>query len=342
MRDLCRAMLSASVSFLLIRWLTTHLLLYARPFQTELLLIVDSLNLNSSKMARIFALTVTLLMLTKGGQAFSVRDIESRRTGLVLQSQGDDSISYESARRDFLTSVASTTTALTLGSVTSGVLLPPPLAAHAVSGLDKVSAKLKAYGLPPLSKVPGGYAPLLEIYGKGKNRFPILLTFLYPITWVVTVPSIDANGEDGTVQAGEYAKGDTATFYVYEGPGHVNDVASQPKELFEKALIKCISQKGDNMYQNFKVLKLEPKKVDNQTYMMADFKYQLLTGAGFEVDRRGVASITSEGPAVEVLWAASTSVRYKKTEDTLREIVNSFRCYADGLNLSDELVDTGF
>ena len=29
------------------------------------------------------------------------------------------------------------------------------------------------------------------------------------------------NSEDGTVQAGEYAKGDTATFFVYEGEGSV-------------------------------------------------------------------------------------------------------------------------
>ena len=29
------------------------------------------------------------------------------------------------------------------------------------------------------------------------------------------------NSEDGTVQAGEYAKGDTATFFVYDGEGSV-------------------------------------------------------------------------------------------------------------------------
>lgn len=44
----------------------------------------------------------------------------------------------------------------------------------------------------------------------------------HPITWVVTTPSNDVNGEDGTIQAGEYAKGDTATFFVYEEPGHVD------------------------------------------------------------------------------------------------------------------------
>lgn len=84
-----------------------------------------------------------------------------------------------------------------------------------------------------------------------------------------------------------------------------------------------------------KITKLEPRTVDNQQYMMADFKYQLLTGAGFEVDRKGVASITSEGDAVEVLWAASTAVRYKKTEGQLRDIVNSFRCYADGIKVDN-------
>lgn len=91
------------------------------------------------------------------------------------------------------------------------------------------------------------------------------------------------------------------------------------------------------MYQNFKVTKLEPRTIGNQQYMICDFKYQLLTGAGFEVDRKGVASVTSEGAAVEVLWTASTAIRYKKTELDLRNIASSFRCYADGLNMSGEL-----
>lgn len=213
-------------------------------------------------------------------------------------------------------------------------LIPP---AHAVSGLNKVNAKLQGFGLPTYTSVPDGMIPLAEIWGKGANRFPILVTFAHPLSWVVTLPSNDKNGEDGTVQAGEYAKGDTATFYVNNEAGHISDITSAPKELFEKTLIKAISQKGDNMYQNFKVTKLEPVELGKQKYMRADFKYQLLTGAGFEVDRKGVASITSEGNAVEVLWAASTTQRFKKTEQQLRDIVSTFRCYADGLNLSEEL-----
>lgn len=69
-----------------------------------------------------------------------------------------------------------------------------------------------------------------------------------------------------------------------------------------------------------------------------DFKYTLLTGAGFEVERRGVASVTSAGDGVQLLWSASIAARYKnKTEGQLRNIVNSFVCYADGLNFSADL-----
>lgn len=72
------------------------------------------------------------------------------------------------------------------------------------------------------------FTPLLDIYGKGKNRFPLLVLFSHPFDWVVTLPSNDVNGEDGTIQAGEYAKGDTATFFVYSDAGHV-DVSIQSK-----------------------------------------------------------------------------------------------------------------
>jgi hypothetical protein len=78
-------------------------------------------------------------------------------------------------------------------------------------------------------------------------------------------------------------------------------------------LIKAISQKGANVYQNFKVTKVVPQtgpEYGGKDYVICDFRYELLTGAGFEVDRRGVAAITSEGPAVEVLWAATIRERY--------------------------------
>mmetsp|Transcript_3834 Transcript_3834/g.10897 ORF Transcript_3834/g.10897 Transcript_3834/m.10897 type:complete len:297 (+) Transcript_3834:162-1052(+) len=240
------------------------------------------------------------------------------------------------SRREFFSKSLASYTAAAL--VSTGVLAPLPANAAAA---DKVNAKLKAYGLPPLTKVPNGMKPLLEVYGKGKNRFPLLVQMCHPFTWVVQLPSNDVNGEDGTVQAGEYAKGDTATFFLYEDEGHVDDIGKAEKGLFERALIKSISQKGSNMYQNFKVMKVIPQtgnpEYNGKDYVLCDFKYELLTGAGFEVQRRGVASITSEGPAVEVLWAASTTLRWPKTETTLRDIVSTFRVYGDGLNFSEEI-----
>lgn len=83
----------------------------------------------------------------------------------------------------------------------------------------------------------------------------------------------------------------------------MQNVGEQKKEFFQNAIIKAISQKGDNVYQNFKITKIEATKGEyrDQEYVFVDFKYELLTGAGFEVDCIGVASVTSVGDTVEVL-----------------------------------------
>jgi len=201
-------------------------------------------------------------------------------------------------------------------------------------GLKGVNSRLQSFGVPPMSSLPDGFSPLVEIWGKGKNRSPLLVNFAHPSTWVVTLPSQDVNGEDGTIQAGEYAKGDTATLFVYPDPGSVK-VSEQPKSFYEDCLIKAISQKGANVYQDFKVTRTEVVKggYKNQEYVLVDFKYTLLTGAGFEVERKGVASITSVGNGVQVLWTATIAARFKKIGTDLRLIAESFRVYADGLDL---------
>lgn len=215
------------------------------------------------------------------------------------------------------------------------LLAPSPAMAY---GLSKANDKLKSYGLAGLANIPNGYSALAEIYGKGANRSPLLVAFGFPLDWVVTLPSQDVNGEDGTIQAGEYAKGDTATFFVVPNEGKVENIQEKDKSFFKEALIAAISQKGSNIYQDFKVIKTEPVTADGSNYVLVDFKYTLLTGAGFEVERKGVASVTSAGGGVQLLWAASIAARYKnKTEGQLRTIVQSFRCYSDGLNFSADL-----
>jgi hypothetical protein len=65
-----------------------------------------------------------------------------------------------------------------------------------------------SYGLPTVPKLDG-LTPLVEIYGKGANRFLLLVTFQYPVDWVVVTPNNDANSEAGTISAVEYAKDDS-------------------------------------------------------------------------------------------------------------------------------------
>lgn len=252
-------------------------------------------------------------------------------TSSKLAQQKNGNYDEPSSRREFFSIAVAT-------GVGSGLISFLPNA-EAVTGDKKVNAKLRGYGLPTFES-PNGLTSLLEIYGRGANRFPLLVQFSYPLSWVVTKPSNDVNGEDGTVQAGDYAKGDTATFYVNQDAGNVKDIGEQSKSFYEQNIVKAISQKGDNIYQDFKVIKVKVSP-DNPNYVIVDFKYTLLTGAGFEVNRKGVASITSVGAGVEVLWCAVTELRYKKMEETLRNIAASFRVYSDGVNFTGDLYEDG-
>ncbi|KAK7240863.1 hypothetical protein SO694_00056212 [Aureococcus anophagefferens] len=71
---------------------------------------------------------------------------------------------------------------------------------------------------------------------------------------------------------------------------------------FYALIAKGLAQKGDNQFQNFRVRAVSPGSPN----AVVDFEYELLTGAGFTVERRGVAA---------------------KLEPELRKIVDSFRVY---------------
>jgi len=254
-----------------------------------------------------------------------------RTSRLTSSSEDFDDMAHDGRRSFFVK--ASATVASIAGLANIGF----PESANAFGNkIKKINSDLASYGLPIIEKVPDGYSPLLELFGKGKNRSPLLVEFVHPADWIVTLPSNDINGEDGTIQAGEYAKGDTATLFVNEDLGSV-DVSTQNKAFFEKCIVKAISQRGESIYQDFKIKKVvqgDGNYLKGQKYAICDFTYTLITGAGFEVDRKGVASVTSEGNGVQLLWAASTSIRYKKTETQLRTITDSFRVYADGIDFS--------
>ena len=88
--------------------------------------------------------------------------------------------------------------------------------------------------------------------------------------------------EDGTVSAGDYGKGDSAALYV-------SDLRpATDKAYYAKLLKGGIAQKGGGeLYQEFKVRKVTPGAPTT-----VDFSYELLTGAGFIVERRGGAAVT--------------------------------------------------
>ncbi|KAH8044198.1 hypothetical protein JL722_14813 [Aureococcus anophagefferens] len=77
--------------------------------------------------------------------------------------------------------------------------------------------------------------------------------------------------------------------------------------------------KGDNQFQNFRSGR-EPGSPN----AVVDFEYELLTGAGFTVERRGVAAVS--GVAGKSQAPPPHHASYA-LEPELRKIVDSFRVY---------------
>ncbi|CAM9350650.1 unnamed protein product [Discosporangium mesarthrocarpum] len=202
--------------------------------------------------------------------------------------------------------------------------------AAAMSSND-VNKKLRKLDLPPITQAPDGMSSLLERYGADKNRDPILVSWNFPRGWVVERPNLDNNFEAGTVSTGNYGKGDSAALFV--GPKSLIGGSSlADKEVVSGILKKALSQKGENQFQSFKLKSLREGVTDyvGNKYYVAEFSYELLTGAGFTVDRRGFSGMTQQaGKGVQAVVAATTASRLKSLKPELLEIANSFRVYAD-------------
>jgi len=68
---------------------------------------------------------------------------------------------------------------------------------------------------------------------------------------------------------------------------------------------------------------------------MAEFTYELLTGAGFVVERKGVGSLTTVGAAAPALITVTTSARYKKLGPALKTVAASFRAFEKSSSIAD-------
>ena len=103
------------------------------------------------------------------------------------------------------------------------------------------------------------------------------------------------------------------------------------KAFYKELLASGLGQQGSNQFQELKV-----KKVNAGSPATVDFEYELLTGAGFVVQRNGVAAVTAVGGKSQALIAVTTSARYKKLEPALRTMTTSFRCFEKVAPASDD------
>mmetsp|Transcript_29255 Transcript_29255/g.94376 ORF Transcript_29255/g.94376 Transcript_29255/m.94376 type:complete len:245 (+) Transcript_29255:54-788(+) len=197
--------------------------------------------------------------------------------------------------------------------------LSPLLAPALVSATDlaKFNKRLTGLGIEEVASIPEGFNAAVESYTQSSPK--LWVEFFYPNTWIFVKPSQNTNGESGTLSAGDYGKGDSCALFVGQGAKALSD-----KTFLTKTLISGIAQKGDNQYQNFELGKVAKP---NDNYVLAEFTYELLTGAGFVVERKGVASVTTVGDAVPALIAVTTAARYKKIGDKLKTATASFKAY---------------
>jgi len=204
-------------------------------------------------------------------------------------------------------------------------------APHSALAADSAEDRIVGYGLKDTKKSPDGYKPVLEFYGRKRTADvdPLLVTYNAPNGWITVKPSINLNGEDGTISSGDYGKGDSAALFV--GPLSVFEkgLNLENREAVSAVVYAGLTVKGESQVQGFKLTKVSKLETPtNQPYYLVAFKYTLLTGAGFAIDRIGVGSVTAVGKkSVQAMIGATTDIRFKKVGGNLQEIAESFRVY---------------
>ncbi|CAE8646138.1 unnamed protein product [Polarella glacialis] len=196
--------------------------------------------------------------------------------------------------------------------------------------------ELSSYGLAELSPTeepPFGWNWNIEPIGLttqayyGKFRLgsePRILRFLCPASWVVSRPNIDFNGAAGTVQVNDYARGDSATLFV-DG-ANTGKIQDFKKEDFNREIYKALTQKGTNFIQDINIDKVMDGDVPG--YKIVEYSYEIYSGAGFTINRSGIASLSqaADTEALEIFWAGVVSGRWQDMGKDLTKIVRSFRC----------------
>lgn len=224
-----------------------------------------------------------------------------------------------------------------LGASCAGAVALPGLAPEALAlSPDEARTAAKKYGVPDMlpadinKKLPDGWRVLVEPIGLAKDasygRFnlgsePLVVEFYVPSGWIVSRPNYDFNGSAGTVQANDYGKGDATTLWVDTNPKI--PLKDMKKKDLLKELKRAITVKGSGGFDDIRINKMR----DEGDYKIVQFDWEIYTGAGLLISRDGWASFCQVGDEgnIQLLWSGVVSNRWRKMEDELKTMIESFR-----------------
>lgn len=204
----------------------------------------------------------------------------------------------------------------------------------AAKTLQEAQEELGTYGMAELAPTEDpqlGWSWQVEpvgltkdsMYGKFKlGSEPQVMRFLCPPLWVLSRPNIDYNGAAGTVMINDYGKGDSVTLFV--DVNFNGKLETMKNEDFNAEIFKALTQKGKAFIQDLKIRKVTDGAPG---YKLVEYTYEIESGAGFSINRTGIASVAqvSEVGHLQMFWGGVVTPRWETMKEKLETIVKSFR-----------------
>jgi len=266
-----------------------------------------------------------------------------RRRSCALQAEGGDGAS----RATLLRGGAAVVAAVSSSPMPAGAVTFDKPTTPGYSSFEDAQKALKSW---KIDKVAGAGVKQLPDFGKWKTLVepfgytkasqdskynlgdePMIATFIVPDAWITTGQNLDPNGIAGTISGNDYQKGDTATLFVAtnfkgEGDPMKATVKKTTWKPLEDLLISALSQKGGAMLEDFRIVKVTDSK-EAPGYKIAEYEWDIKSGNGSLVPRRGVASVTKVGTKgyYQCLWTGAVLSRYNTMIDYMDKMAASFR-----------------
>ena len=126
--------------------------------------------------------------------------------------------------------------------------------------------------------------------------------------WIVSLPTLTANGESGTVSANNYVKGDSAVVNARNLKDPSAPLSGYDTKFFEDLFLQ---QVASSQQQGFKVVKKKAAEaIEGQETIDVEYRYDLLIN-GVPIGRHGFAKVVKVGNSAVSLGATTTDSRYK-------------------------------